>query len=51
MIVSISEDRKSKLEEEVRARMFSILRFVSDNRSHIPPLTSKEVLPFPFEVM
>lgn len=49
-VATISEQRKEVLEQELRNRVVTILKLVNENKNHIPPLTSKETLPFPYEV-
>jgi len=39
-----------KLEEKLSAVMRHILRVTNDNKSHIPPLISKELTPFPYDI-
>lgn len=33
------------------ARALAVLKKVNDNKNHIPPLTTKEALPFPWELV
>jgi len=39
-----------KLEERLSGVMRHILRVINDNKNHIPPLTSKEITPFPYDI-
>ena len=43
-------DRKEKLVSDVRKVLLNVVRIVNENRNIIPPLTNKEVAPFPYEV-
>jgi len=40
----------TQLYQDLHQRITQILRIVNDNKNHIPPLTTKEVTPFPYEI-
>ena len=39
------------LESDVRMRLVAVLKKVNDNKNHIPPLTTKEAVPFPWDLV
>lgn len=43
-------DRKDKLEKDLRKLMYSITKQVNENKNHIPPLTNKDLTPFPYDI-
>jgi len=45
-----SPDRKERLEKELRRVMYSITKQVNETKNHIPPLTNKDITPFPYEI-
>lgn len=47
----LADERRALLEADVRARLVAVLKKVNDNKNHIPPLTTKEALPFPWELV
>ncbi len=38
------------MEKDLRKALMSIVQIVNENKNHIPPLTNKDVTPFPYEV-
>jgi len=48
--VEDNEDRREKLEYDLRKTLLQILKLINENKNHIPPLTSKETTPFPYEI-
>jgi hypothetical protein len=45
-----TKGQKERLENDLRKIMLSIVSYVNQNRNQIPPLASKELTPFPYEV-
>jgi len=45
-----SASKTTNLAYELRKRLLFVYKIVNENRSHIPPITTKEFTPFPFEI-
>lgn len=50
LIGNIGIERKEKLDKDLRKLLTGILRIVNENKNHVPPLTNKDLTPFPYEV-
>jgi hypothetical protein len=44
------QERKERLEKDLQRVLLSIVKFVNENKNHIPPLVNKDLTPFPYEV-
>jgi hypothetical protein len=45
-----STSKTNNLEQELKGKLLYINNIVNENKAHIPPITTKDVTPFPFEI-
>jgi len=43
-------ERKEKLEADLKRTLMHIIKWIDENKNHIPPLTKTDVTPFPYEI-
>jgi hypothetical protein len=54
MLISLTDLEKLRIREDMDAQLttclLNIIRFVNDKKDHIPPITTSDANPFPFQV-